>query len=77
MVDAAYSRQRAKEDRAAEVRRQLSVFAAGLAVILIGLGGVLLQRGFGGSSRPNHRSLPQWRPSRSQKNFSRPPRVSR
>jgi uncharacterized coiled-coil protein SlyX len=50
MVDASFSRQRAKEDRAAEVRRQLSVFAVGLAVILIGLGGVLIQRSFGGNS---------------------------
>jgi uncharacterized coiled-coil protein SlyX len=50
MVDASFSRQKAQEDRAAGVRRQLSVFAAGLAVILIGLGCVLLQRGFGGNS---------------------------
>jgi uncharacterized coiled-coil protein SlyX len=50
MVDASFLRQKAQEDRAAGVRRQLSVFAAGLAVILIGLGCVLLQRGFGGNS---------------------------
>jgi uncharacterized coiled-coil protein SlyX len=52
MVDASFSRQRAKEDRAADVRRQISVFAAGLAVILIGLGGVLIQRSFGANSVP-------------------------
>jgi hypothetical protein len=52
MVDASFSRLRAKEDRAAAARRQLSVLAAGLAVILIGLGWVLLQRGFGANSPP-------------------------
>jgi hypothetical protein len=52
MVDASFSRQKAQEERAAGVRRQLSVFATGLAVILIGLGWVLLQRGFAGSSPP-------------------------
>jgi hypothetical protein len=52
MVDASFSRQRQQEDRVAGVRRQLSVFAVGLAVILIGLGWVLLQRGFGGNSAP-------------------------
>jgi len=50
MVDASFSRQRQQEDRAAGVRRQLPIFAVGLAVILIGLGWVLLQRGFGGNS---------------------------
>ena len=50
MVDASFSRQRVTEDRAAAGRRQLSVFAVGLAVILIGVGCVLLQRGFGGNS---------------------------
>jgi uncharacterized coiled-coil protein SlyX len=50
MVDASFSRQRAQEDRVAGVRRQLLIFAVGLAVILIGLGSVLLQRGFGGNT---------------------------
>jgi septal ring factor EnvC (AmiA/AmiB activator) len=50
MVDASFSRQRAQEDRVARVRRQLLIFAVGLAVILIGLGCVLLQRGFGGNT---------------------------
>ena len=49
MVDASFSRQRQQENRAAGVRRQLSIFAVALAVILIGLGCVLLQRGFGGN----------------------------
>jgi hypothetical protein len=40
-------RQRAQDDRIAGVRRQLLIFAAGLGVILIGLGWVLLMRGFG------------------------------
>jgi uncharacterized coiled-coil protein SlyX len=52
MVDASFSRQRQQEDRAAGARRQLSIFAAGLAVILIALGWVLLQRGFSGNSHP-------------------------
>jgi hypothetical protein len=52
MVDASFSRQKAQEDRAAGMRRQLSVFGVGLAVILIGLGCVLLQRGFGGTATP-------------------------
>jgi uncharacterized coiled-coil protein SlyX len=52
MVDASFSRERQQEERAAGVRRQLSVFAAGLAVILIGLGWVLLQRGFGVNRSP-------------------------
>ena len=51
MVDASFSRQRAQEDRVAGVRRrQLLIFAVGLAAILIGLGCVLLQRGFGGNT---------------------------
>ena len=50
MVDASFSRQRAQEDRVVGVRRQLLIFAVGLAVILIGLGLVLLQRGFGGNT---------------------------
>lgn len=51
MVDASFSRQRQEEDQAfAGVRRQLSIFAVALAVILIGLGYMLLQRGFSGNS---------------------------
>jgi hypothetical protein len=49
MVDASFSRQRYQEDRVAGARRQLSIFGVGLAVIMIGLGWVLLQRGFSGS----------------------------
>ena len=52
MVDASFSRQRQQEDRVVAARRQLSVFAVGLAVILIGLGWVLLQRGFSSNSPP-------------------------
>jgi uncharacterized coiled-coil protein SlyX len=52
MVDASFSRQRAQEDRVAGVRRQLSIFAVGLAIILTGLGWALLQRGFSGNSPP-------------------------
>jgi uncharacterized coiled-coil protein SlyX len=40
-------RQRAQDDRIAGLRRQLLIFAAGLGVILFGLGWVLLMRGFG------------------------------
>jgi len=50
MVDASFSRQRQLEDRAAAGIRQRWIFAVALALILIGLGGVLLQRGFGGNS---------------------------
>jgi septal ring factor EnvC (AmiA/AmiB activator) len=50
MVDASFSRQRQQEDRNAGVRRQLPIFAVALAVMLIALGWVLLQRGFGGNS---------------------------
>jgi uncharacterized coiled-coil protein SlyX len=50
MVDASFSRLGQQEDRVAGVRRQLSIFAVGLAVILVGLGWVLLQRGFSGYS---------------------------
>jgi uncharacterized coiled-coil protein SlyX len=52
MVDASFSRQRAHQDRVAGARRQLSIFAVGLAVILIGLGWVVLQRAFSGNSPP-------------------------
>jgi septal ring factor EnvC (AmiA/AmiB activator) len=44
MVDASFSRQRVQEDRVAGGRRHLLIFAVGLAVILIGIGYVLLQR---------------------------------
>jgi hypothetical protein len=51
MVDASFSRQRQEEDQAfAGVRRQLSIFAVVLVVILIGLGYMLLRRGFSGNS---------------------------
>jgi uncharacterized coiled-coil protein SlyX len=46
-VVAMLDRQRAQDDRIAGIRRQLLIFAAGLGVILIGLGWVLLMRGFG------------------------------
>ncbi len=50
MLDASFSRQRAQEDRIVGMRRQLLIFAVGLAVIFIGLGSVLLQRGFGSNT---------------------------
>jgi uncharacterized coiled-coil protein SlyX len=50
MVDASFSRQRHREDRAAAEIRQRWIFAVALGVILIGLGCVLLQRSFGGDS---------------------------
>jgi uncharacterized coiled-coil protein SlyX len=51
MLDASFSRQSQMQDGAAAgVRRRLLIFAVGLAVILIGLGWVLLQRGLGGNS---------------------------
>src|ERR1017187_2704270 len=51
MVDASFSRLRQQQDPAAAgFRRQLSIFAVALAVILIGIGYVLLQRGLGGNS---------------------------
>jgi septal ring factor EnvC (AmiA/AmiB activator) len=49
MVDASFSRQRQLEDRAAGTRQRW-IFAVALGVILIGLGYVLLQRGFAGNS---------------------------
>jgi septal ring factor EnvC (AmiA/AmiB activator) len=50
MVDASFSSQRQQEDRAAAGVRQLWIFGVALAVILIGLGCVLLQRSIGGNS---------------------------
>jgi uncharacterized coiled-coil protein SlyX len=50
MVDAIFSPESPRGPRG--MRRQLSVFVVGLAVILIGLGWVLLQRGFSGNSPP-------------------------
>ena len=44
MVDASFSRQRQLEDHAPGIRQRW-MFAVALGVILIGLGGVLLQRG--------------------------------
>jgi hypothetical protein len=52
MVDASFSRLRQQEDAPPGVRRQISIFAVGLPVILIGLGCVHLQRGFGRNSPP-------------------------
>jgi septal ring factor EnvC (AmiA/AmiB activator) len=53
MIDASFSRQRHLEDRAATAVRQLRwIFAVALGLILIGLGCVLLQRGFGGTTEP-------------------------
>jgi hypothetical protein len=49
MIDASFSRQRDQEDRAAAGIRHRWIFAAALALILIGLGAVLLQRGLGGN----------------------------
>ena len=48
MVDASFSRQRYLEDRVGGVRQRW-LFAVAVALILIGLGYVLLQRGFGSS----------------------------
>ena len=48
MVDASFSRQRYLEDRVGGVRQRW-IFAVAVALILIGLGFVLLQRGFGGN----------------------------
>jgi uncharacterized coiled-coil protein SlyX len=48
MVDASFSRQRYLEDRVGGIRQRW-LFAAAVALILIGLGYVLLQRGFGGN----------------------------
>jgi len=51
MIDASFSRQsqRDEEDRAAAGLRHRWIFAAALGIILIGLGGALLQRGLGGN----------------------------
>jgi uncharacterized coiled-coil protein SlyX len=46
MVDASFSRQRYLEDRVGGVRQRW-LFAVAVALILIGLGFVMLQRGFG------------------------------
>ena len=46
MVDASFSRQRYLEDRVGGVRQRW-IFAVAVALILIGLGYVLLQRGLG------------------------------
>jgi uncharacterized coiled-coil protein SlyX len=50
MIDASFSSQRQQEDRAAAGIRQRLIFAVALVLILIGLGCVLLQRGFVGNS---------------------------
>ena len=50
MVDTSFSSLRHQEDRAAAGIRQRLIFAVALVVILIGLGCVLLQRGFGSNS---------------------------
>jgi septal ring factor EnvC (AmiA/AmiB activator) len=49
MVDASFSRQRYLEDRVGGVRQRW-IFAVAVGLILIGLGYVLLQRGFGSNS---------------------------
>src|SRR3984957_16839974 len=49
MVDASFSRQRYLEDRVGGVRQRW-IFAVAVALILIGLGYGLLQRGFGGNT---------------------------
>src|ERR1700739_2625700 len=49
MVDASFSRQKYLEDRVGGVR-QLWIFAVAVGLILVGLGYVLLQRGFGSNS---------------------------
>jgi hypothetical protein len=51
MIDASFSRQR-DQDRAAAGLRHRWIFAAALGIILIGLGCVLLQRVFGGTTAP-------------------------
>src|ERR1017187_355589 len=48
MVDASFSHQRQLEGRAAGIRQRW-IFTVALAVILIGIGYVLLQRGFAGN----------------------------
>jgi hypothetical protein len=52
MIDASFSRQRDKEERAAAGLRHRWIFAVALGLILIGLSAVLLHRGFGGSTAP-------------------------
>jgi uncharacterized coiled-coil protein SlyX len=52
MLDTPASRQRPRHDRAATGARQLWMFGVALAVIVIGLGCVLLQRGFSGNGTP-------------------------
>jgi uncharacterized coiled-coil protein SlyX len=49
MIDASFSRQRRQEDRAIAGVRRLRAFAIALAIILIGLGGLLFWN-FGSSS---------------------------
>jgi hypothetical protein len=71
MVDASFSRHRQQEDRVAGVRRQIPIFAVGLAVILIGLGWVLLQRGFSGNSSSGSPILPPRHRRKSQKSCSK------
>jgi len=51
MIDASFSRQTDREDRAAGVRQRW-VFAVALGLILIALGFALLQRGFSGNTAP-------------------------
>jgi uncharacterized coiled-coil protein SlyX len=58
MVDASFSRQRQLEDSAAAGIRQRWIFAVALGVILIGLGCVLLQRGFAGNSAAGPSAAP-------------------
>jgi uncharacterized coiled-coil protein SlyX len=52
MIDASFSRQRDQEDGAAAGIRHRWIFAAALGLISIGLGALLLHRGFGGSTAP-------------------------
>jgi hypothetical protein len=52
MIDASFSRQRDQEDRASAGLRHRWIFAVALGLILIGLGCVLLQRRFVGTTEP-------------------------